>query len=324
MDIRTHGWLRDIRQGHSGYVVVDVRGNGEHVMWGFGRTRAAAWKNSRFWRNQDAVILDEQGHAIPDGNGTFLVDPDVEDDTDDLACYPCTPLLYDETGDTAWRLLDGVMYRSDEPTVEEWAEQLARACPVPNGAEDWAKQRVQMLAAMALAAAEGNPRVALTAEGVIWSDMASASAANRALSPRRATALRQMNANLPGWNAKVEEAVRREAARYARRRREIEEIMEQVTRERRQRDRQRRRDRLREIGEAVFGAEWIAPTAEAMGWSVRTVQRWASGERDEAPPENALSDLEAALQPHIRACVARLETRLETLKGLTQPDVARR
>lgn len=40
---------------------------------------------------------------------------------------------------------------------------------------------------------------------------------------------------------------------------------------------------LREAGEALYGERWQSDLARALGVEVRTVQRWATGDRTPAP-----------------------------------------
>lgn len=41
--------------------------------------------------------------------------------------------------------------------------------------------------------------------------------------------------------------------------------------------------KVAEIGEALFGPSWQTPLADVLGVAVRTVQRWAAGDRAPAP-----------------------------------------
>ena len=47
--------------------------------------------------------------------------------------------------------------------------------------------------------------------------------------------------------------------------------------------------RLRRIGEAIYGAEWVSPMARDLSVNLRTMQRWAAG--DTAPPDTVFADL---------------------------------
>jgi hypothetical protein len=53
-------------------------------------------------------------------------------------------------------------------------------------------------------------------------------------------------------------------------------------------------DTFRQLGRRVFGEEWISRLARAAGTNLRTVQRWAAGDRP-IPPQvwSHLRDLEA-------------------------------
>jgi hypothetical protein len=68
------------------------------------------------------------------------------------------------------------------------------------------------------------------------------------------------------------------------------------------------RHRLREVGEAIWGAEWVSPLARTVGVAVRTAQRWASG--DSPVPEYVFE----ALAPTISESKLKLRQRLEVLE----------
>jgi hypothetical protein len=60
-----------------------------------------------------------------------------------------------------------------------------------------------------------------------------------------------------------------------------------------------RAEKLARIGEAMFGPSWQTPMAEALGVAVRTVQRWASGER--APAAGVWHDIAALCRARAKA-----------------------
>jgi hypothetical protein len=60
-----------------------------------------------------------------------------------------------------------------------------------------------------------------------------------------------------------------------------------------------RADELARIGEALFGPSWQTPLAAELGVAVRTVQRWASGER--SPSEGVWRDLAALCRSRAKA-----------------------
>lgn len=68
--------------------------------------------------------------------------------------------------------------------------------------------------------------------------------------------------------------------------------------------------RLRSLGEAIYGDEWISPLARALGVDVRTAQRWASGEI--VAPASVFEEL----APAARQAVARLRERLARLESV--------
>lgn len=70
------------------------------------------------------------------------------------------------------------------------------------------------------------------------------------------------------------------------------------------------RSRLREVGEAIWGGEWVSPLARTVGVAVRTAQRWASG--DTPVPEHVF----ASLAPTISEAKIILRQRLEVLDKL--------
>jgi|GEM_PF-6019052 len=70
------------------------------------------------------------------------------------------------------------------------------------------------------------------------------------------------------------------------------------------------RHKLRKIGEAIWGSEWISPMARALNISVRTVHRYAAG--DSTVPDSIFEKL----MPCISQAKAELQARLETLNRL--------
>jgi hypothetical protein len=67
------------------------------------------------------------------------------------------------------------------------------------------------------------------------------------------------------------------------------------------------RHQLRDIGEAIWGAEWVSLLARTLGVATRTAQRWASG--DSPIPDHIFS----ALAPTISRAKQRMQERLEAL-----------
>lgn len=57
--------------------------------------------------------------------------------------------------------------------------------------------------------------------------------------------------------------------------------------------------KLAEIGQALFGPSWQTPLADALGVAVRTVQRWAAGERE--PAEGVWRDLATLCRARAKA-----------------------
>lgn len=70
------------------------------------------------------------------------------------------------------------------------------------------------------------------------------------------------------------------------------------------------RHKLRKIGEAIWGGEWISPMARALNISVRTIHRYAAG--DSTVPDGIFE----RLAPCISQAKAELQARLEMLNRL--------
>lgn len=70
------------------------------------------------------------------------------------------------------------------------------------------------------------------------------------------------------------------------------------------------RHKLRKIGEAIWGSEWISPMARALNISVRTIHRYAAG--DSMVPDGVFE----RLAPCISQAKAELQARLEMLNRL--------
>lgn len=51
---------------------------------------------------------------------------------------------------------------------------------------------------------------------------------------------------------------------------------------------------IRELGTALYGAQWQSPMAKALGINLRTVQRWAAGQN--RSPDAVLIELAALLR----------------------------
>lgn len=79
-------------------------------------------------------------------------------------------------------------------------------------------------------------------------------------------------------------------------------------------DKEARRQELARLGQALYGPEWVAPTARALGANIRTVQRWAAGERDDAPSQGALADMRAHVAAHAGSRIAELRRWIDTLE----------
>jgi len=152
------------------------------------------------------------------------------------------------------------------PSEAERAQAIAEAMPIPAGAADWAELRRAMLARMALAALRGHDAVRLSQKGYpIWVARSPGEDGQLSYTPRGAA--REIAERL-GDDRFVQHLARaEEAARYE------------------------RRQELARIGEALFGPEWVAPTARLLEVDLRTAQRWASGTRGDAPSDAVLADL---------------------------------
>lgn len=164
------------------------------------------------------------------------------------------------------------------------AAELVDAMPVPAAAADWADLRRTMLLHLTerVLWQEAHPEAALrvpariTPKGrLVWTaeaplrHEAGPGQGSAPLAARPGLAADEMRANLPAasdeWHRHVEAWI--EAPRAA------------------------RRDAFRRLAEALYGPDWISPASRALDISLRTVQRWAAGERGQAPSEGALRDL---------------------------------
>jgi hypothetical protein len=194
-------------------------------------------------------------------------------------------------GDVPHREHDGVLILADEPTPGEWAAEIAAEMAVPSAAADWADLWRAAVLRLALAAAHGHAAVELTARGrVIWSVSAMPLSPDRQLADRPRTAAEEISQYL-GDDAILRLLDARDAAA-----------------------RHERREALRRIGQALYGDDWVSPLARDLKISPRTMQRWASGARDEAPSPAVLSDARA-LAVWIGPAVARdLRARLAALE----------
>lgn len=70
------------------------------------------------------------------------------------------------------------------------------------------------------------------------------------------------------------------------------------------------RHRLRKIGEAIWGSEWISPLARELGISIRTANRYAAG--DSKLPD----DIFDRLAPRVAQAKLEIQARLEVLNRL--------
>ena len=74
-----------------------------------------------------------------------------------------------------------------------------------------------------------------------------------------------------------------------------------------------RPETLREVGEAIWGAEWVGPMAAALRVAPRTVRRWAADQQD--IPPNVPSELIAICRDR-RGELAETIDLLEAVSGL--------
>ncbi len=72
--------------------------------------------------------------------------------------------------------------------------------------------------------------------------------------------------------------------------------------------------RFREIGHAMYGTVWVRPISEALGVSVRSLQRWADGE---APIPEGIWD---KVQLLALDCAVELEARARFLRTWESPE----
>lgn len=195
-------------------------------------------------------------------------------------------------GDVGWQRADGAAILEGELSLQDWSDEVAAGMAVPTAAADWADLRREMLARMARAAALGSPAVRLTPRSrVVWA-VAPGERGDGQLSDRPLSAAEEVQARL-GDGAFVErlEVARRNALHA-------------------------RREALRQLGVALYGAEWVSPLARLSGISLRTVQRWASADRDEAPSESALADIRRLAAPVAAEVRAELRGRIAVLDAV--------
>lgn len=215
-----------------------------------------------------------------------------------LHVLPASPALAqavaERGGDVPWLEREGAAFLVGEESPEEWCEHVARVHAIPDRAASWAKERRAMLARMARAAALGHPAVRLTTRGgVVWAQPVSQLGTDpHALSEYRRAAAEQVAERLgdDGFLRALEVEASNDA--------------------------HRRRGELRALGTAVFGEQWVTPVAETLGVALRTAQRWASGERGDAPSDAALADLRERLRPRAAEVARELRRRLAVVEGL--------
>ncbi len=231
-------------------------------------------------------IIKIAGYAI-EGQGAIwgvgateaeaLADAAREGYPDDAKAYPCSAGILAEP----WRRFtmrgDVICTPAEADAADEEAERLAvedaaiidLSCgelEADHSGAEWAHERREMVAAMVRAWRAGHTAVRRAKTGrVVW-----ASDRDPRLSFYRREAARQMADRLGDrtWTTRIAEE-RRKRASLA-------------------------RTYLENVGSALYGAEWVSPIARDLNVSLRTAQRWATGEV-EVPAGVAETDLPALL-----------------------------
>jgi hypothetical protein len=269
------------------------------VIWGVGGTPGSALSAARSECPKSAFSEDEVDFEIREATQA-LTDSVVQD------------------GNCAWgQLASGVCCTVREEAAEAdrlealgarqkvEAEALAGHQPDRVGCEDWAGERRGQYAAMAAAYVAGHPHVALTRVGTLaWAPEA----------PRR-TDCGPMNPVCPLSQHRL--AAANEMADnlrdYTWRNRIAQENADRAAASRRM---------LEAVGYSIYGPEWVSPIARDLGVSLRTAQRWASGEI-EVPGRIVGSELALLAKTAVdRGTDRDLERRAEAIREMAARCVA--